>query len=164
MRWIMFVILPLGLAAAFWFGSSVWPDLASKELMRSIAGLFAVTWGGCAFALPKLSDLTAIDGLVKHEREQLQINIDRARNRIWRIGGLSLACAITLVFLSVITTPQNSHYVAAFAGFATGIGLGFIWTFKRWHDEIHAFIATVHQHRLDAKAESEVLKKFAGPS
>lgn len=161
MRSLLFILFPLVFAAVFWAGVDVWPDLASKELLRAIASIFGFAWAGFAFALPKLSELSASEGLTEAERERLIQNISRARAKIWRVGGLSLSCVITLFFLSFVITPETAHLITAFGGLAAGYGCELLLLAKWWFDEIHTFITDVNKHRLNAKSKEEVLKRFA---
>jgi len=161
MRWLLLIFFPFALAVGFWAGSAIFPDLASKEMLRSVAGLFAIAWTVFGLALPKLSDLTGIEGLTEAERARLIDNVGAARAKIWRIGALSLACVMALIFLSVITSPENARRVAAFAGLIAGLGCAFLWAAKSGHDEIHEFTADVNQRRLATKNREEVLKRFA---
>ena len=164
MRRLLFSAFPLVLGAAFWFGVSVWPDLASKDFLRTIAGLFGVAWAAFSFALPKLSDLTALEGMTESERERLRENVAQARKKIWNVGGLSLLCAMTLLLLSVVSGPETAQFVAGFGGVAAGYGCVLLFRAKAWHDEIHAFVTDVHKHRLDAKSREDVLKRLANSS
>jgi hypothetical protein len=162
MRKLLIFLLPVLLAAAFWAGSALWPDLASKELLRSLGGLFAVVWAILMTTMPKLSELVSIEGLTEAERERLIENIHLARKKIWRIGLSSLACVVALLLLTVVPSAGDDRLTAAFAGLIAGFAFVFLGYAKSWLDEVHAFTVEVNQRRLAIKARDENLKQLGG--
>lgn len=147
-------------ATFFWAASAIWPDLASKEFLRSLCGLFAVAWAILILAMPKLSELISLEGLSDSEREKLLDNVTIARKKIWRIGFMSLLCVVALLLLTVVANPSNVQLVAAFAGLTAGVGIYFLTRAKSWHDEIHNFTARANAKRLANKSREENLKQF----
>ena len=162
MKQLLLAIGPIVIGGAFWVGAALWPDLAGKDFLRSLCGLFAVVWAILMLAMPKLSELTAVEGLSVDERERLVENIAAARRKIWQLGSLSLFCVVALLFLAAVATNEGERLVAAFAGLVVGYGFVFLYRAKSWHDELHAFIAEINQRRFAAKAREENLKQLSG--
>ncbi|MGV3629158.1 MAG: hypothetical protein ACO1PN_15885 [Betaproteobacteria bacterium] len=158
------VLIPLFLGFGLYAAAEELPALASKEMLLGVASFFALAWGGLAFALPKLSDLLALEGITSSQREILVENVRRARQKIWRIGGTSLLCVMVLFFLSVVTRPEYAQIIAGFAGVASGFAVELMFAYRRWHDEIHDFTTTVNQKRLDMKAKADALSRLANSS
>lgn len=157
-------LIPVILAAVLYVGVDIWPQLASKEVLLGVASCFAITWAGMALALPKLSELMKLEGMTTSQREQLATNIKLAREKIWRIGGISLLCVITLFILSVVTRPEYARYVAVFVGLAVGFVIELLFAYRRWHNEIDDFSAGVLQRHFEEKARAETLRQMSSNS
>lgn len=158
------MLIPIGAALAAWFLQPLWPGLASKEFMGAVGGIFAIAWGIFAFALPKLADLTGMEGMTSAERDRLDTNVQAARSKIWRSAGWSLACSFVLAFLAIAVSPESAPIVAAFTGFSAGVGAIFLRLGKAAHDEIYALSSEVNRRKADKKERAELLAKMAAKS
>lgn len=121
----------------------LWPQLASKETVWSVAGIFAVIWGGVLWIFSKLADVSRVEGLAGRERERLDEATGQVSWRLWWIAFVVALASGVLTFLAVLHAAVSPVTLVVGTGILCGVGASYLVLVPFWYRELDRFIARV---------------------
>ena len=157
-RLFILVASPLLFYAAY----ELWPQLASKEVVWSIAGVFAVIWAGVLWIFSKLGEVSKVEGLAGRERERLDEATGQVSRRLWWIAVMVALAAAVLTFLAALHTAVSPVTLVIGAGILCGIGASYLFLVPFWYGELDRFISRVRAREERRKVLERAMKDLPG--
>lgn len=148
------------ITGAYWAGSVIAPGLMSKTALGFFMGLFAILFGSCMFILPKISDLSTIEGLGTREREYLMVLLKEIRSRVWWVVGISAVGSCMIFFLGSASLPDRSPVKPLGIGFMLGLGVSYLIVLAGWYNEIHDFSDQIRLREERKHKRDNLLKRI----
>ncbi len=156
LRLLTLLVTPL----VFWGAWYVVPGILDAQGLRWLSGIVTVLWGLEFYFFQRLGAVSSIDGLSSKEHERLVLRLAAIRRRVWWIGGVGLACALTIWLLAALQLPTSSPLYAGAVGVLFGISLSYLILIPGWVNESQNFIDEVRRQDVLAKKRAEAAKSL----